>query len=122
MSRLSCPLTIARRGQQVHIVISAGDLNQAKPIASLMKAVARSRDWAEMIISGKARTLDDLVKASGLTRAYVRRILPCAVLSPKLLDAILSGRHLIDLTVVKLTDHLPLDWSEQSLGTNIELP
>jgi site-specific DNA recombinase len=120
--RLSCPFTVARRGQQVHIVISAGDLNQSKPIASLMKAVARSRDWAEMIISGRARTLDDLVKASGLTRAYVRRILPCAVLSPQLLDAVLSGRHPIDLTVVELTDDLPLNWSEQILGTSIEQP
>jgi site-specific DNA recombinase len=107
--RLSFPFTIARRGQQVRIVISAGDLNQSKPVASLMKAVARSRDWAEMIIMGKARTMDDLVKASGLTRPYVR-------------DAILNGRHPVDLTVVGLTDHLPLNWSEQSLGTDIEQP
>jgi site-specific DNA recombinase len=114
---VTCPFTIARRGQQVRIVISAGDLNGSRPVPSLLKAVARSRDWADQIVSGKARTMDDLVKTSGLTRPYVRRILKCAVLSPHLLDAILSGRHRVDLTVVGLTDHLPLDWSEQQFRT-----
>jgi hypothetical protein len=46
-----CPFTLKRRGQQVRIVISAGDVNQSKPVPSLMKAVARSRDWVEQIIS-----------------------------------------------------------------------
>lgn len=49
--RMVCPFTLKRRGQQVRIVISAGDVNQSKPVPSLMKAVARSRDWVEQIIS-----------------------------------------------------------------------
>ena len=79
---LVCPFTIKRRGQQVRIVISAGDENQSRPVPSLMRVVARSRDWAELIVSGRARTFDDLVKASGLTRAYVKNALRCVVLSP----------------------------------------
>jgi site-specific DNA recombinase len=113
--RLFCPYTIKRRGQQVRIVISAGDENQARPIPSLMRVIARSRDWAELIISGRARNLDDLVKASGLTRAYVKNAFQCVALSPPLIDAILGGRHRVDLTVMNLTNDLSFDWNKQQL-------
>jgi site-specific DNA recombinase len=112
---LACPFTIKRRGQQVRIVISAGDENQSRPVPSLMRVVARSRDWAELIVSGRARTLDDLTKASGLTRAYVKNAFRCVALSPQLIDAILNGRHRIDLTVMNLTNDLPFDWNKQQL-------
>jgi site-specific DNA recombinase len=112
---LNCPFALARRGQQVRIVISAGDLNGSRPVPSLMKAIARSRDWAELIVSGRARTLDDLIKTSGLTRAYVKNAFRCVALSPPVIDAILSGRHRVDLTVMNLTNDLPIDWNKQQL-------
>jgi hypothetical protein len=112
---LVCPFTIKRRGQQVRMVISAGDENQLRPVPSLMRVVARSRDWAELIVSGRARTLDDLIKASGMTRAYVKNVFRCVNLSPPLIDAILSGRHRVDLTVVNLTGDLSFDWNKQQL-------
>jgi site-specific DNA recombinase len=112
---LICPFTIKRRGQQVRMVISAGDENPSRPTPSLMRVVARSRDWAELIVSGRARTLDDLTQASGLTRAYVKNAFRCVALSPQLIDAILLGRHRIDLTVMNLTSDLPFDWNKQQL-------
>jgi site-specific DNA recombinase len=112
---LVCPFAIKRRGQQVRMVISAGDDNESRSIPSLMKVIARSRDWAELIVSGRARTLDDLIKTSGLTRPYVKNAFRCVVLSPPLIDAIISGRHRVDLTVMNLTHDLPLDWNKQQL-------
>jgi site-specific DNA recombinase len=112
---LICPFTIKRRGQQVRMVISAGDEYESRPIPSLMKVVARSRDWGEMIVSGRARTLDDLIKTSGLTRPYVKTAFRCIALSPLLVDAILSGRHRVDLTVRNLTRDLSLEWGKQQL-------
>jgi hypothetical protein len=53
------------------MVISAGEDSEARPIPSLMKVTARSRDWMDLIVSGRARTLDDLIKTSGSTRPYV---------------------------------------------------
>jgi len=114
--RLICPFTIKKRGRQVRIVLSAGEVSKPQAVPSLMKAVARSRDWAEQIIAGKARTIDDLVKHSGLNKRYVRRIMRCAVLSPQLLEAIIDGRHSVELSVLSLTQDLPLDWNEQRLG------
>jgi site-specific DNA recombinase len=110
---LVCPFTIKRRGQQVRMVISAGEEDESRPIPSLMRVIARSRDWAEQIVSGRARTLDDLIKTSGLTRPYVKNAFQCVALSPPLIDAILSGRHRVDLTVMDLTHDLPFDWNKQ---------
>lgn len=97
------------------MVISAGDENRSKPTASLIKVIARSRTWAELIVPGRAQTLNDLTKASGLTRAYVKNAFRCVALSPDLIDAILSGQHRVDLTVVSLTSDLPIDWTKQQL-------
>jgi hypothetical protein len=69
----------------------------------------------ELIVSGKARTLDDLIGASGLTRPYVKNAFRCVVLSPPLIDAIISGRHRVDLTVMNLAHDLPFDWNKQQL-------
>jgi len=113
---LTCPFAVKRRGQQVRIVLSAGEINKAQGVPSLMKAVARSRHWADLIVAGKARTIGDLVKISGLNKRYVRRILHCAALSPQLVESILNGRHPVDLTVLRLIQNLPLDWHEQQLG------
>jgi hypothetical protein len=44
----------------------------------------------------------------------VRKILQCAVLSPDISEAILSGRHTRHLTVKNLQSGLPLDWQQQA--------
>jgi site-specific DNA recombinase len=112
---LVCPFTIKRRGQQVRMVISAGEGDESRPVPSLIRVIACSRDWMELIVSGRARTLDDLIKTSGLTRPYDKNAFRCVALSPPLIDAIVSGRHRFDLTVMNLTHDLPFDWNEQQL-------
>ena len=113
---LACPFTLKKRGNQVRIVLSSGEINQSHPAPALMKAVARARDWADRIIAGEARTIEDLVKISGLEKRYVRRVMHCAALSPQMVDAILKGRQPVDMTVMGLTGNLPLDWHQQQLG------
>jgi len=112
---LTCPFTLKMRGNQVRIVLSSGEINQSHPAPALMKAVARARDWADRIIAGKIRTIEDLVKISGLEKRYVRRVMHCAALSPQMVEAILKGRQSVDMTVLGLTRNLPLDWHAQEL-------
>jgi len=113
---LTCPFTLKRQGNQVRIVLSSGEINQSHPAPTLIKAVARARDYADQIISGKVRTMEDLVKMSGLHQRYVCRIMHCAALSPQIVEAILKGRQPVDMTVLGLTRNLPLSWHEQQLG------
>ena len=53
-------------------------------------------------------------KHDGITRRYIRRLVDLAFLSSELVEAILHGRHSVELTATRLTElDLPLDWTEQ---------
>ena len=111
------PLQIARRGSEVRLILENGEQQTQDSTPSLVRAVTQARTWTEWIISGKVRTMRELASKAGLNRHYTSRILRMAVLSPQLVDAILAGKHSPVLTLVGVTDDLPLDWAQQSLST-----
>src|SRR6202045_2185232 len=81
---------------------------------ALIKAIARGRAWFEELVSGGARSLQELAKRDGISRRYIRRLIGLAFLSPELIEAILQGRQPVALTATRLTElDLPLDWTEQ---------
>jgi site-specific DNA recombinase len=83
------------------------------PVSSLLKAVARGRQWNEWIVNGEVSSKRGIAKRLGLTECYVGRVLECAFLAPDIVEAILDGRQPSDLTFQKLTCKLPLSWIEQ---------
>jgi site-specific DNA recombinase len=105
---------VVRRGGELRVINSKGDaLLQGKPVPSLVKAVARSRGWYERIVAGEVATIAQLAQKSGLARRYVRRILQCANLSPKITQALLTGSQRTDLTLKEILHSVPLNWQEQ---------
>lgn len=86
---------------------------EQKPIPSLVRAIARARDWYEGIVSGKIANVCDLAKQTRVSAAYVQRILPCAFLSPNVSEAILSGQQRPRITLEELLHELPIRWLEQ---------
>jgi site-specific DNA recombinase len=86
---------------------------EQKPIPSLVRAIARARDWYERIVSGKIANVCDLAKQARVSAAYVQRILPCAFLSPNVSEAILSGQQRPRITLEELLYELPIRWLEQ---------
>jgi site-specific DNA recombinase len=104
---------MARRGGQSHIIAPDDDSARASPVPSIVKAIARSRDWYERIVAGEFGTIDELAQNSGLTKRYVRKILQCAHLSPKATEALLAGKHPPSLTLKKILNGVPLNWPEQ---------
>jgi len=116
---LAVPFERKHRGSQVRLVLTNGEPTESVPIPSLARSVALARDWADQIISGRARTLDDLSAISGMDRCYIGKILQCSALSPSAIEAILEGRHAVDLTIEKLTERLDMDWSAQALQRSL---
>jgi site-specific DNA recombinase len=110
------PLQVARRGSEVRLILENGEQQTQDSIPSLVRAVTQARAWTEWIIDGKVRTMRELASKAGLNRHYASRILRMAALSPQLVDAILKGKHSPVLTLVGVTDDLPLDWVQQSLS------
>ena len=112
--KLTANFHSVRRGGELQISAPSNHSNEAKPIASLVKEIARARIWYEQLISGEASSVEDLARRAGFKCRYVRKILQCAVLSPVLSEAILSGSHVRHLTVKNLQSGLPLDWQQQA--------
>jgi len=116
--KLTADFQPLRRGGELRLVDSKGTGCQGTPIRSLVKAVARARDWYEQIIAGQVATVGQLAKKTGLPRSYVKRILRCALLSPHITETVLSGTHRPNLTLQELLQKPPIDWKEQ----NQEIP
>jgi site-specific DNA recombinase len=111
--KLAAKFHVLRTSGQTRVVPPHGDSSNERPIPSLVKAIARARDWYERIVSGEIETVGHLEKDSGLTRTYILRIIQCAHLSPLVIEALLSGKHRTDLSLKWILDNVPLDWREQ---------
>lgn len=74
----------------------------------------------EMIVSGEATSVDDLVKSTGIDRKQVRLTMRLAFLAPDIQQSIFQGRHPVTQSLELLTDkELPVGWNVQRrvLGT-----
>jgi hypothetical protein len=85
----------------------------SRPASSLLKAVARGRQWYEWIVAGEVSGQRAIAQRLGLNERYVGRVLECAFVAPDIVEAILDARQPPDLTIKKLTHGLPLSWIEQ---------
>jgi hypothetical protein len=103
-----------RRGVELRIHTADDRSNTGGPVPSLVKTVARARMCYEPLISGEASSVENLAQLAGFKCRYVRKILQCAVLSPDISEAILSGGQAHHVTVENLQSGLPLDWQEKA--------
>src|ERR1700731_2688624 len=113
---LTAAVAFKRRGAETKLVLPGltqqGHSSRCDP--ALIKALVRGRAWFEELVSGRARSLQELAKRDGISRRYIRRLISLAFLSPQLVEAILQGRQPVVLTATRLTElDLPLDWTEQ---------
>ena len=113
---LTATAAFTRRGAETKLVLPglAPQKHSSRCDPALIKAIARGRAWFEELVSGRARSLQELAKRDGISRRYIRRLIGLAFLSPELIEAILQGRQPVALTATRLTElDLPLDWTEQ---------
>jgi len=77
--------------------------------------VARAHCWFEDLVAGRVASVQALADRLGVTARYVQRVLPLALLAPKLVEQIAAGQHPATLTVDRLTDGgpLPMRWADQ---------
>jgi site-specific DNA recombinase len=113
---LTAAIAFKRRGAEAKLVLPGlaqqNDRSRCDP--ALLKAIARGRTWFEELATGRARSLQELVKRDGISRRYIRSLVGLAFLSPQLVEVILQGRQSVELTATRLIElDLPLDWTEQ---------
>ena len=75
------------------VTLDGSTLRAARIDKALLRAVARSNRWRELLESGEARTAYDLARLESCRVSYVQRHLPLAFLSPALVEQIIDGRQ-----------------------------
>jgi site-specific DNA recombinase len=113
--RLNIDARVQRCGGEVRLVLSPDSAAQMQshPVSSLLKALARGRQWLEWIVAGETLGQRSIAKRLALDERYVSRVLECAFLAPDIVEAILDGRQPPDFTFEKLRRRLPVCWVEQ---------
>jgi site-specific DNA recombinase len=115
-------MQIRRRGFEMRLVLQGS--RPPAPLAdlALIKAIARGRQWADDLLSGRVESVAAIARREGVLPNYVRRLTRLAFLSPRIVEAIVAGHQPPELTAKALTERieLPLVWSEQerALGIN----
>jgi site-specific DNA recombinase len=112
---LTAEARLMRCGLEVCLVLAGEEPQQktARTSQSLIKAIARGRNWYEQLTSRDNMSLGDLAHASGVNDRYASRILRFAFLAPDIVEAILEGKQPKGMTLEKAFVNMPLNWEEQ---------
>ncbi len=112
--RLTVEAKRKRCGGEIHLVVPPhSSASTPTPKPPLIKAVARAHGWYEKMLRGTTINMRSLARQAGLTERYVGKVFAFAFLAPEIVEAILEGRQPHDLTFAKLSQHIPLSWSDQ---------
>lgn len=111
------PMTFRPRGGKTVIVMPDGSRGVARREATIdntmIKVIARGFRWQRLLYDGTYATIEDLAAAEKINPSYISRILRLAYLSPKVVQAILDGKHPARLTMKDLLTPFSVDWAEQ---------
>jgi site-specific DNA recombinase len=109
------PMKIKRRGVEMRLIMNGNNASIIKADSVLLKTIARAYHWAQDLMSGRMRSVEELAEHHQIGPRYVRRLLQVAFLAPKIVEGIAAGTQPQDLTAEALVERmrLPLLWTEQ---------
>jgi len=79
----------------------------------VLMTIARAYCWQSMIDSSKFASVRELAKAIGMDESYVSRMMRLNFLSPKIVQALLTGTAAETLTLGRFRQTIPELWEEQ---------
>ena len=94
---ISIPISMRRTGGRKKVITPASATPWAPPPVhidnTILKALARAHRWRGMLEAKLFGSVRDLAKAEKINEAYLGRVLRLTLLSPKVTEAIMSGRQ-----------------------------
>jgi hypothetical protein len=71
------------------------------PVTSdiLLTAMARARSWMQDLSEGRVNSFEQIARSENKVQRHIRRLIPLAFVSPRIVDAIANGSAPADLTV-----------------------
>jgi site-specific DNA recombinase len=89
---------------------------------ALLIAIARARSWMNDLTEGRVNSFEAIARSENKVERHIRRLIPLAFVSPRIVEAIANGSAPADLTVTSLTSALPRSWSKQEKRYGIVCP
>ena len=109
------PFHLAKRGGRKEMQIPDGAPRRKAIDNVLVKALARAFRWKRMLETGEFATIADLAEREKMAPSYMTRVLRLTLLAPDIVEAILDGKQGPEVTLARLLEPFPSDWSVQTL-------
>ena len=81
--------------------------------STLIKALARAFRWKRMLESGEFATIAELAEREGIAPSYMTRVMRLTLLAPDIVEAILDGKQGHEVTLARLLEPIPMEWTAQ---------
>lgn len=107
------PFRVVKRGGRKEMVLPEGAAQARRPDNTLVKALARAFRWKRMLESGEFASISELAEHEGIAFTYMARVLRLSLLAPDIVEAILDGRQRPEVTLARLLEPFPPDWTKQ---------
>src|SRR4029079_14247193 len=113
------PISIRRRGGRKFVLAPDGTnvttaLVRRHVDNAMVKAIARSFRWREMLEKGEYSTIREIAVAESINESYVGRVLRLTLLAPDIVVTILAGHQMAKLQLENLMKRFPVGWSDQN--------
>jgi hypothetical protein len=116
---ISIPISMRRTGGRKKLITPANvapwSPSPVRVDNTIVKALARAHRWRGMLESKLFATVRDLARAEKINEAYLCRVLRLTLLSPEIIEAILSGRLPDSVDLAKLLKPFPIEWHKQEM-------
>jgi hypothetical protein len=107
------PFRVVKRGGRKEMVLPEGAAQARKPDNTLVKALARAFRWKGMLESGEFASISELAEREGIAFTYMARVLRLSLLAPDIVEVILDGRQGPEVTLARLLEPFPTEWTKQ---------
>jgi hypothetical protein len=116
---LHVPFRIVKRGGRKEMRLPEGASLPRQGDNALVKALARAFRWKRMLETGEFVTIAELAQREGIAVSYLTRVLRLTLLAPEIVDAILDGKQGAEVTLARVREPFPVEWTEQRTSFGI---
>lgn len=110
---LHVPFRVVKRGGRKEIQLPAAAPQTRRSDNSLVKALGRAFRWKRMLDTGDFATIGELAEHECIAHSYMTRVLRLTLLAPNIVEMILDGKQGPEMTLPRLLEPFPADWSAQ---------
>ncbi len=83
---------------------------------AVVKALARAFRYQRLLDGGRYASISEMAVAERIERGFLGKLLRLTLLAPDIVDIILDGRRYEMLTLPRLMDPFPSEWSDQRVA------